>query len=83
MSIIIMNKAQFISGHLGTACMRYCGFEILDILAKCFGGCLRCKEAMSNQRDFKYTPQFIKITNYRDKNLQDALINTFLELEGL
>ena len=25
----------------------------------------------------------IKIKNYRDNNLQDALINTFLELEGL
>jgi hypothetical protein len=25
----------------------------------------------------------IKINNYRDKNLQDALINTFLELKGL
>ena len=56
MAIITMNKAQFISGLLGTKCMRYCGFEILDILAKCFGGCLRCKEAMLNQRDFKYTP---------------------------
>ena len=25
----------------------------------------------------------IKIKNYRENNLQDALINTFLELEGL
>ena len=48
MVIIIMNKAQFINENEGTKCMRYCGFEIFDILAKCFGGCLRCMEAMIN-----------------------------------
>jgi hypothetical protein len=64
-------------------CRRLYGIDILDILAMCFGGSLKCKEAILNKKDFKYTPQIVKITNYRTKNLQDALINRFLELDGL
>jgi hypothetical protein len=63
--------------------MRKCGYEIIDILAKCFGGSYLCKEAILNKKDFNHTPLVIKIKNYREKNLQDALINTFLELDGV
>ena len=63
--------------------MRYCGYEILDILTKCFGGFFICNEAMQNKTDFDHSPYYIKIKNYRDSSLQDALINKFFELEGL
>ena len=63
-------------------CMKFCGYEILDILAKCFGGCLRSKGSMLKLKDFKHAPKNIKISNYRANSLQDALINSFLDLEG-
>jgi hypothetical protein len=87
MAIKFMNKFRYhqvngASDILQEICMKYCGFEILDILTKCFGGCLRSKGSMLKLKDFKHVPKFIKISNYRPSSLWDALINTFLELEG-
>ena len=65
------NKLDFLQG----ICMKYCGYELLDMLIKCFGGCLRCKDSMIKQKGFKHNPKFVKITNYRPNSLQDALIN--------
>ena len=46
-----------------------CGYEILDILTKCFGGCLRSKGSMLKIKDLKHIPKLIKISNYRANSL--------------
>jgi hypothetical protein len=74
MAINIMNKFRYQEGNgtsdiLQEICMKYCGFEILDILTKCFGGCLRSKGSMLKLKDFKQVPKFIKISNYRPNSL--------------
>jgi hypothetical protein len=62
MVINIMNMVQYQEGTtdvLQGICMKYCGFEILDILVKCFGGSLRSKGSMLKIKDFKNVPKFI------------------------
>ena len=62
MAINIMNKVRYQDGlidFMQDICMNFCGYEILDILSKCFGGCLRCKGSMLKLKDFKHVPKFI------------------------
>ena len=72
MAINIMNMVQFQGGTtdvLKGICMKYCGFDILDILVKCFGWCLRSKGSMLKIKDFKHVPKYNKISNYRPNSL--------------
>jgi hypothetical protein len=72
MAINIMNMVQFQGGMtdvLQGICMRYCGFDILDILVKCFGGSLRSKGSMLKIKDFKHVTKYNKISNYRANSL--------------
>ena len=62
--------------------LELCGYELFDTLSKCFGGCYRCKLAMLEKSDFKYTPFEVSIHSYNQKSLQDALISSFLDVGG-
>lgn len=42
--------------------MKYCGFEILDILSNLFGGSTRIKEYKSKRSDNSYTSKTFKIS---------------------